>query len=224
MPTPVGPRGEGGEVECIHCTSKSHKSEICDFLKDFIYYKGYYHPKYTANSDQCSLSTDIEQLDVKLNEATNFCLSTKIEQLNFELDVDLKANINEIKHPTVVNVVHVPESKTSDSDSSESSSGGNFDLVKYVNNDSSKVIENRVKLKAKRNLKVGQSKVVKVPDVNVSVEELTDQLELLEAISQVDSDAMIYCNCGYTASKRNYWYQHHVNSTYCKPRFTKKVT
>ena len=127
-------------------------------------------------------------------------------------------NVNDVKNPTDVNVVHVPESKISDSDSSESSSGGNFDLVKYVNDDSSKKIENRVKLKAKRNL--GQSlNVDKSPNINVSVEELTDQLELLEAFSQVDPDTVIYCNCGYSASKRNYWYTHHVNSTNCKPQY-----
>ena len=63
----------------------------CVIFLRIVYYKGFYHPKYTTNSDQCSLSTEVEQLN----------------------------SIN----PTDFNEIPVPDSTTSDSDSSESSSG-----------------------------------------------------------------------------------------------------
>ena len=156
---------------------------MCDFLKDFVYYKGFYHPKHTTiDSDQCSLSTETEQLY--------------------------------LVNPTDLNEIPVPDSTTSDSDSIESSSLKSVNSIDYVNDDITTNIENRVILKAKRKLNQSQV-VVKSPDVKVTVDELTEQLELLDALSQVDPDTLIYCNCGYSASKRNYWYIHHGNSTSC---------
>ena len=63
-PIPVGPGGEGGCFDCIHCTSKSHPSESCDFLRDFVYYKGFYYPKSRPkDSDESSFVTGTDQLN-----------------------------------------------------------------------------------------------------------------------------------------------------------------
>ena len=151
------------------------------------YYKGFYHPKHTTiDSDQCSLSTEIEQLN--------------------------------LVNPTDLNEIPVPDSTTSDSDSSESSSLKSVNLVNYVDGDFSTNPENRIILKAKR--KYNQSQGAEMsPTFKVDVDELVEQLEILDALSKIEPDTFINCNCGYSASKRNYWYTHLDNPINCKPQY-----
>ena len=97
------------------------------------------------------------------------------------------------------NFIPVPDSNETESDS-ESCSIKSVNLVNYVDGDFSTNSENRIILKAKRKLNQSQG--------TVDVDELVEQLNILDALSKVEPETLINCNCGYSASKCNSLFTH----------------